>query len=121
VAGAPPATNGAHAAAPVLPPPRRRRRSASLLDPHPSPVDIPEDAEGRVVFHVPSVPPDVLPIAPVATSLGAGAAGWADTELAGAPPLSARTPLGEVNPWISVALVGVALLAVFVLGLLVTR
>jgi hypothetical protein len=112
---------------------RRRRRSASLLPPLPSPADIPEDAAGRVAIITASAPPDVVPsFAPAPGSPAPRA--LADNANAGpaTPPsiepdaaerslITAITGGGPMDGWIPVIALGVALLVIFVVGVLVTH
>ncbi|HEV7678643.1 MAG TPA: hypothetical protein VGQ42_08755 [Candidatus Dormibacteraeota bacterium] len=113
---------------------RRRRRSASPLPPLPSPADIPEDAAGRVAIITVSAPPDVVPTlaagpgALATRGLAAGAGTDAAAPLAAAEPdaterrlITAITGGGPMDGWIPVLGLGVALMVIFVLGVLVTR
>jgi hypothetical protein len=92
---------------------RRRRRSASLLPPLPSPTDIPEDAPGRVAILAMGPPPGTEHEAPAPEP--------------SSPPVAAPapvTPVGGAAPlagWLPVLTLGVALVLVFVVGVLVTR
>jgi hypothetical protein len=113
---------------------RRRRRSASLLPPLPAPADIPEDAAGRVAIIAISAPPDVeSSFAPAPRSLAApvaasepdgNAAAVATAEPTSAAERSVITAItggGPVDGWIPVIALGIALLVIFVVGVLVTR
>jgi len=89
---------------------RRRRRSASPLPPLPSPIDIPEDAPGRVTFIALAAAPDVV-AHPVAVA--------EDPEPAPVPARpSFASPLDE---WLPVVILGVAMLVVFIVGVVVTH
>jgi hypothetical protein len=94
---------------------RRRRRSASLLPPLPSPSDVPEDAPGRVAIIAMGPPP-----------------GDADNACIAEPPSPAPAPaspasvvaVGGDTPlagWLPVLALGVALVLIFVVGVLVAR
>jgi hypothetical protein len=92
---------------------RRRRRSASLLPPLPSPSDLPEDAPGRVAIIAMGPPP------------GDQAT---DAEPPSRPPAPANpapvVAVGGDAPlagWLPVLALGVALVLIFVVGVLVTR
>ena len=89
---------------------RRRRRSASPLPPLPSPIDIPEDAPGRVTFVALAAAPDVVPPA-------AAVAEDVSHQPAPARPAFA-SPLDD---WLSVIVLGVAMLLVFIVGVVVTH
>jgi len=91
---------------------RRRRRSATLLPPLPSPTDVPEDAAGRVaIFAVPD------PAAPPAAD-GDRAHSAPDITPAPVVPVGGDAPLAG---WLPVLALGVALVVIFVIGVLVTR
>jgi len=90
---------------------RRRRRSASLLPPLPSPMDIPEDAPGRVAFLAAGSAADFVPVTAVS----------ADMAPALEPATAPSRPAPPVDEWLAMAIVGVAMLVVFVAGLLLTR
>jgi hypothetical protein len=78
----------------------RRRRSATPLPPPPIPVEMPDDTMGRVAFLSVEPPPDVCPeAAPVP---------------AGPPAAPPRRPL---LGWVAAAVVALAIVAVFVLGM----
>lgn len=92
---------------------RRRRRSASLLPPLPSPADVPEDALGRVAILALVAPPDVVP------STGAPLVpASASSEL---PAMMAPLPRDSLQAWYAVALLGLAMIVVFAIGVLVAR
>jgi hypothetical protein len=89
---------------------RRRRRSASPLPPLPSPIDIPEDAPGRVTFiALPGAPDVVPPAGPLAETP------------APAPPLARPSFASPLDEWLPVVLFGVAMLVVFIVGVVVTH
>jgi hypothetical protein len=90
---------------------RRRRRSASLLPPLPSPTDIPEDAAGRVAIMAIASPPDAV-AEPEMPSPAVDPGPAPVTTVAADAPLSG---------WLPVLALGVALVVVFVIGVLVTR
>jgi hypothetical protein len=97
-----------HPAAPHLT--RRRRRSASPLPPLPSPIDIPEDAPGRVTFVALAAAPDFMPPAPAVAE---------DVTHEIAPPRPAfASPLDE---WLPVVVLALGMLLVFVVGVVVTH
>lgn len=89
---------------------RRRRRSATLLPPLPSATDVPEDAPGRVAIVAVPLPPEAAaasessPPAPVQPA--------PITVVGGEAPLAG---------WLPVLALGVALVILFVVGVLVTR
>ncbi len=93
-------------------PSRRRRRSASLLPPLPSATDVPEDAAGRVaIISVPGPQTGSAPQAATETPV-------ADAEPAPVVAVGGEAPLAG---WLPVLILGVALVIVFVVGVLVTR
>jgi hypothetical protein len=90
---------------------RRRRRSASVLPQHSEPVDIPDDAAGRVEFYTLRIdadiaPPPVIPVTPPPAS-------QPDRPLA-----AATTPFAE---WLPVLVLAAAMVLVFVIGVVVTH
>jgi DNA polymerase-3 subunit gamma/tau len=89
---------------------RRRRRSASLLPPLPSPTDIPEDAEGRIVIISNAAPMDDPTTTPAPIP--------ADTEPAPITAVGGDVPLAG---WLPVLALGAALVLIFIVGVLVTR
>jgi hypothetical protein len=105
----------------------RRRRSAGLLPPLPVPVDVPDDAPGRVAYLCLDDPDGPR----AAVLAGAGAADGGLT--AGTVPVTAasdettsgrnsRVGSAEVLlSWWGLVLVGAGLVLVFVLGLAATR
>jgi hypothetical protein len=134
-AGAPPPLNASSTAAPAVAPvvlgtpdaaqmSRRRRRSASLLPPLPSPTDIPEDAAGRVAILSVLPPPDSTPVAPLSTSEASLAQDGAPSTAPSAPPSASITAIGSSTAlagWAPVLALGVALVLLFVVGVLVTH
>lgn len=139
--------NGHDTAAHPLHAERRRRRSASLLPPLPSPADLAEDAPGRVEIITVTVPPDVLPPLPATpdpvpsaetSTLGltalrptfptSGSATFPTPAPATSPDTSRATSPATAPPsatplaaWIPVAVLAVAMLVVFIVGMLVTH
>ena len=93
--------------------PVRRRRSVARTPALVAPIDIPEDAPGRVAFIAVRAPADVVAPRPAAD---------ADTgELAPPPEEHATAWLSQWGGWLAVGAL-VALLAVlFVVGMAVTR
>jgi hypothetical protein len=132
--GSPTAISGGPAHTEALHTPRRRRRSASLLPPLPSPADLAEDAPGRVELITISPPADltppadppehietavVRPLAPVAPAAPIQSVAPVPSVAAA---FSARVPRGDaVNAWLPVAFLGIALLLIFIVGMVVTR
>jgi hypothetical protein len=98
-----------------VPAARRRRRSASPLPPLPSPSDIPEDAPGRIAILSMGPPPGTEP------DPSRALAGLAEATLTTREP----TMRAEADPplagWLPVLALGVALVLVFIVGVLVTR
>lgn len=82
----------------------RRRRSASPLPPPPIPAEMPYDTAGRVAFLSTEPPPDVRPEPPVEeTEPAAPAAGaW-------------------LEGWVAVAIAAAVILALFLVGMGLTR
>jgi hypothetical protein len=113
---------------------RRRRRSASLLPPLPSPIDIPEDAPGRVAILSIPAPPDSAPAAALGTD---GAAltgdhapgtnpGHATASADTAPNSNPAVITGVAGPaglsgWLPVLALALVLVVLFVVGVLVTH
>jgi len=110
---------------------RRRRRSASLLQPVHSPTDIPDDAPGRVEFFIPAVGPDILPApSPGPVDAPPTDARAADAQPATATPTGARLadpgapgqhPDPTLTGWLPVGILAVAMVLIFILGLVITR
>lgn len=89
---------------------RRRRRSASPLPPLPSPMDVPDDAAGRVTFVALAVAPDFMPASPAMAE---------DATHATAPPRPTfASPLDE---WLPVVVLALVMLLVFIVGVVVTH
>jgi hypothetical protein len=83
-----------------------------------SPTDIPDDAPGRVEFYTALTPPDILPApAPTPTAELTGAPS------AEAPPATAsrQHPDPPLAGWLPVGILAVAMVLIFILGLVVTR
>ena len=83
----------------------RRRRSVAVAPALLDPAELPEDAPGRVKLIAVDAPADILD-APAA-----------------APPTPARASalLGAGDGWIPVAVAGVLIVAIFIVGMLLTH
>jgi hypothetical protein len=83
----------------------RRRRSVAVAPALLDPAELPEDAPGRVKLIAVDAPADILD-APAA-----------------APPTPARAPalLAAGDGWIPVAVAGVLIVAIFIVGMLLTH
>ncbi len=85
----------------------RRRRSVAVAPALLDPAELPEDAPGRVKLIVVEAPPDIVdaPAAP--------------------PPRIAQSPspslLAAAGGWIPVAVAGAVIVAIFIVGMLLTR
>jgi hypothetical protein len=90
----------------------RRRRSVARTPALVAPIDIPEDAPGRVAFIVVRAPADVSAPPPS----GAGESDPAP------PPVEHTTPwLSEWGGWLAVGVLTAILIFAFVAGMAVTR
>ncbi len=98
----------------------RRRRSVARAPAMVAPIDIPDDAPGRVAFIAVRAPADVLAPKPVEAPQTAGAEAAAD------PALSEQLQHGPAwvaqwGGWVAVGLLIVVLIFVFVAGMAITR
>ena len=84
----------------------RRRRSVAVAPALLDPAELPEDAPGRVKLITVEAPADIVdPPAPLAP-----------------PPITrSPSPLAAGGGWIMVAVAGVVIVAIFVVGMLLTR
>jgi len=91
--------------------PSRRRRSVARTPVMVAPIDIPDDAPGRVAFIAVRAPADVVASRPSAA------------EAEPAPPPEEHTSpwLSEWGGWLAVALLTAALIFLFVAGMAITR
>jgi hypothetical protein len=85
---------------------QRRRRSVAVAPALLDPAELPEDAPGRVKLIAVAAPADIV-----------------DSPAAPAPPAVERSPslLAAGEGWIPVAVAGVVIVAIFVIGMLLTR
>lgn len=90
---------------------RRKRRSASPMPLLSGPVDLPEDAAGRVEFYTLGLDPDVTP--PPVIPVTPPSASHPDRPLAGA-----AAPFAE---WLPVIALAAAMVLVFIIGVVVTH
>jgi hypothetical protein len=91
----------------------RRRRSVARTPALVAPIDIPEDAPGRVAFIAVRAPADV--VAPHASAAPAAAE-------PAPPPEDRTTPwLSEWGGWLAVGVLTAVLIAAFLVGMAVTR
>lgn len=90
-------------------PRNRRRRSSSALPSHLEPVEVPDDAPGRVEYISVEMPEAVAVLATVAD---------ADTTETDHPMALAPA---VANPWVAVVALGVLLVVLFVVGMAGTR
>ena len=118
-------TAGAHPAPQPAPPPPpaqvvlpagavrrlRRRRSATALPPLPRATDVPDDAAGRV---------DFITVETVVTGAALTEAST-DQEAPPAAAEPAAPAAARLTGWLPLMVLGVAIVAVFVLGMLATR
>ena len=89
----------------------RRRRSVARTPAMVSPIDIPDDAPGRVAFIAVRAPADVVAPRPAA-----------DDPEPVPPPAEHTNPwLSEWGGWLAVGLLTVALIFLFVAGMAITR
>jgi hypothetical protein len=90
-------------------PRNRRRRSSSALPSHLEPVEVPDDAPGRVEYISVEMPEAVAVVATVT-----------DADAAQSPHPMAADPT-VANPWVAVVTLGVLLVVLFVVGMAITR
>jgi len=84
--------------------------------------DIPEDAEGRVIFHVLAPPPDTDAAEPLPAAMAEAEPGPLEEALTRAAMGPLRLFLrGGVAGWAPVVLLGLIFLAVFLVGMRVAR
>lgn len=85
----------------------RRRRSVAVAPALLDPAELPEDAAGRVSLISVEAPKDIL-----------GTSGAAPSE---SPVAVAPSALAAADGWVVVAIAGVAIVAIFVVGMLLTH
>lgn len=85
----------------------RRRRSVAVAPALLDPAELPEDAPGRVKLIVVEAPADIVDAPPAATPRVA--------------PSSPPSLLAAGGGWIPVAVAGVLIVAIFIVGMLLTR
>jgi hypothetical protein len=84
----------------------RRRRSVAVAPALLDPAELPEDAAGRVALIRVEAPDDIVGAPPVAYP----------------PPAPASTPVvANATAWIAVGIAGIAIIAIFVVGMLLTH